>query len=178
MKSTAHAKFRLIFCEKKAGDQCNIFFEKMNSRQVSALLMRDVRARRVFRGVYAHDVLPRYVPGASAYIINTDDSRGRGLHWVAVYFDGRGNAEYFDSFGFPPLLQTVVGFLRRNTPGRLLYNDRHLQNFASSACGLYVVYYILRKSRGASLSSVQGAFPSNNNNSVNDRRVRALILSL
>ena len=153
----------------------------MNSRQVSALLMRDVRARRVFRGVYAHDVLPRYVPDASAYIINTDDSRGRGLHWVAVYFDGRGNAEYFDSFGFPPLLQTVVGFLRRNTPGRLLYNDRHLQNFASSACGLYVVYYILRKSRGASLSSVQGAFPSNNNNndnSVNDRRVRALILSL
>ena len=150
----------------------------MNSRQVSALLMRDVRARRVFRGVYAHDVLPRgYVPDASAYIINTDDSRGRGLHWVAVYFDGRGNAEYFDSFGFPPLLQTVLGFLSRNTPGRLLYNDRHLQNFASSACGLYVVYYILRKSRGASLSSVQGAFPSNNN-TVNDRRVRALILSL
>ena len=149
----------------------------MNNLEIGALLTRDLRARRVFRGVFPRDKLPQYVNGPSAYIINTDHSRGPGKHWVCVWFDGQGGAEYFDSFGFPPLLQTVLGFLSRNTPGRLLYNDRHLQNFASSACGLYVVYYILRKSRGASLSSVQGAFPSNNN-TVNDRRVRALIASL
>ena len=46
----------------------------------------------------------------SSFVINLDPSYRPGSHWVAVYFDKNGVAEYFDSLaGYPP--HEVVHFL-------------------------------------------------------------------
>ena len=149
----------------------------MNNREITALLTRDLRARRVFRGVFPRDKLPEYVNGASAYIINTDHSRGPGKHWVCVWFDGQGGGEYFDSFGVPPTLEPILRFIKRNLTGRFSYNTRLFQNLLSSACGLYVMYYVLMKSRGARLSRVQQVFHTHCLRT-NDIRVRSLVKNM
>ena len=111
------------------------------------------------------------------YLINTDHSAGPGEHWVCVWCDGRGHVEYFDSFGLPPVFASIQNFIDRNRSGRFKYNKRLLQSLTSSACGLYVLYYVLMKSRGATLSRVQQMFRRNNLWG-NDRRVRSLVFQL
>ena len=128
----------------------------------------------MFRGVFPRDKLPRVnIQRPTAYVINTDHSTGRGLHWVCVWFDGQGRAEYFDSFGLPPVHPSIKHFIVRNCI-YYRYNQRLLQSLTSSACGLYAVYYILMKSRGSSLARVQAVFFVNNLWG-NDRRVWSLV---
>lgn len=146
----------------------------MNAQQIYSVLMSDVCARRVFQGVYPRDRLPRVVRHPSIFIINTDASSGPGLHWVAVSFNHFGYCEYFDSFGVPPVHSDIVDFMHRNSYHPYTYNQRFLQDLTSSACGLYVIYYVLMKSRGQSLRHILWSF-SSRSQWMNDKKVRELI---
>ena len=149
----------------------------MNSGEIVERLMRDRRARRVFRGVYPRNRLPGNVTQyPSAYVINTDLASGPGEHWVAVWFDHRGVAEYFDSFGLPPHHADIRAFITRHS-GSYRYNHRLLQALTSACCGLYVVYYIAMKSRGASLPRLLSVFHPHKL-WANDRRVWTLVQQL
>lgn len=150
----------------------------MNSKEISRCLLADVHTRRVFRGIFPRDRLPQRINARcpSAYVINTDRSSGPGQHWVCVWFNGRGRAEYFDSFGLPPTHPSIENFILRHST-HYTYNQRLLQSLISSACGLYVLYYIMMKSRGARLVQVQRVFDINRLWS-NDRRVWSLMQQL
>ena len=146
----------------------------MNTQQIYSMLMSDPYARRVFRGVYPRNKLPAYVTYPSIFIINTDTSDKPGLHWVAVSFNSFGYGEYFDSFGIPPLHSEILNFVQRHSFHPYRYNSRFLQDMTSSTCGLYVIYYVLLKSRGCSLSRVVFPFSSRYQN-VNDKKVAHLV---
>ena len=150
----------------------------MNNREVAAVLMRDHRARRVFRGVYPRNKLPHFVDTRrpSAFVINTDQAPGPGEHWVAVWFDGRGKAEYFDSFGLPPLHPDIESFISRHSQS-YLYNPRLLQDLSSSMCGVYVLYYIFMKSRGSRMSRILSPFHPHKL-WTNDRKVWSMVQQL
>ena len=154
----------------------------MNNKEITSLLKSDPRARRVFKGVFPRDRLPdnnnNNNNDPAAYIINTDRSSGPGEHWVCVWFEG-GAAEYFDSFGLPPTSAAIQNFIDRHisSAGRLKYNQRLCQSLVSSACGLYVLYYVLMKSRGASLLRTQQPFHPYNLRA-NDNKVRTLVAHL
>ena len=47
-------------------------------------------------GVYSRNNLPKIKDGA--YIINLDEYKSIGTHWIALYVNGN-NIIYFDSFG-------------------------------------------------------------------------------
>lgn len=149
----------------------------MNNKEISRIVQSDPRARRIFRGVYPRDQLPPSTTPNSAYIINTDHSRGPGEHWVCVWFDSQGGAEYFDSFGLPPTLNAIQRFISDNSIKSLKYNQRLCQSLVSSACGLYIIYYVLMKSRGASLRRLQQPFQPYNLRG-NDNKVRTLVSNL
>lgn len=142
----------------------------MNARQINSVLMSDPCAHRVFRGVYPRDRLPVTVTKPSIFVINTDTSDRPGLHWVAVSFDSFGYGEYFDSFGLAPLHHDILAFIVRNSHYPYSYNSRFLQDLMSSACGLYVIYYVLMKSRGQSLHRILLPF-SSRYQWMNDRKV-------
>lgn len=147
----------------------------MNSRDLARVLVNDPYSRRTFRGVYARDTLP-YLTNTrrpSAYVINTDRALGPGEHWVVVWFDGRGNSEYFDSFGFLPFRREIESFILRHCH-TYRHNRRVLQNVLSSTCGLYALYYVLQKSRGASLQRVLSVF-NPLKPLANDRKVVSLL---
>mgnify|MGYP006375650193 FL=1 len=131
----------------------------MNSEQIALVLTSDVRTRRVFRGVFARDRLPLHVNTRqpNGFVINTDPSYRRGEHWVSVWFDGKGRAEYFDSFGLPPLHPDIEFFIKRHSRSYRV-NERSLQDLTSAACGLYVIYFIYMKSRGATLNRTLAPF--------------------
>jgi hypothetical protein len=41
-------------------------------------------------------------------IVNTDPHNKPGSHWVAIYGDGDGHTEFFDSYGKPPPENSTV----------------------------------------------------------------------
>ena len=146
----------------------------MNTRDIVQFLHHDIHTHRIFAGVYVRDELPaRNILGRSIYVINTDRQSGSGVHWVAVYFDGKRRAEYFDSYGRPPLNVEIEHFILRNSD-TYIYNTRLLQNFISAACGYYVIYFAQRKRRGIPLKSVLKPFHATNL-WFNDRKVWTLI---
>ena len=148
----------------------------MNNAQLTELLSRHPRTRRVFRGVFPRDLLPLRVPQATrcAYVINTDTSHGPGKHWVAVFFDGLGGADYFDSFGLPPRHVEVEKFIKRNSSSPLRYSSRLIQSVTSWFCGLYVVYFVAARCRGLSLRSLLVPFKPLRTR-LNDRLVLRLL---
>ena len=42
-----------------------------------------------------------------AYVINIDDKKSKGTHWVSLFFD-RNTVVYFDSFGIEYIPQKVL----------------------------------------------------------------------
>jgi len=92
-----------------------------------------------FRGVYTRDRLPRAPQRNETGVINLDDSRGDGTHFVA--YVKRGNrVRYFDSFGLPPPSE-----FRNYVRGcRVDYNMSQVQDFNTENCGrlcLQFIYY-------------------------------------
>ena len=92
-----------------------------------------------FRGVFMRDALP--VDGTyhnESGIINLDNAKGPGTHWVA--YAKRGNrAMYFDSFGNLRPPKEVVRLL--NVP-KIQYNRTPLQTFNQNICGQLCLQFL------------------------------------
>ncbi len=97
--------------------------------------------RRYFGGVKASDQLPVKAQHR-CYIVNLDKSTSSGSHWVALYFSSDGKGEYFDSFGLPPMLPSIISFLNANSLS-YSFNTKRLQHLRTAVCGQYCVYYLI-----------------------------------
>jgi hypothetical protein len=105
-----------------------------------------------FLGVFASDELPDRVPPGSSLIVNYGASNTGGSHWVAMRnLNGRGDAEYFDSYGFPADAEDILlkskthfeAYLKSySATGRYVYNKLNLQCVDSDVRGQYCVYFI------------------------------------
>ena len=51
-----------------------------------------------FNGVYSRDNLPKTIKNETACIVNLDNYRNTGTHWIALYVKDS-EITYFDSFG-------------------------------------------------------------------------------
>lgn len=84
-----------------------------------------------FRGVYMRDKLPLKSKPIECGIVNLDDYKGAGTHWVA-YVINNNNCEYFDSYGdLKPPKELVKYFGKRN----IYYNYNKYQSYGSVNCG-------------------------------------------
>ena len=55
-----------------------------------------------YLGTWSHDKIPKLPNKTFSGIVNLDNSRGAGTHWVCVYHDkNKPFTEYIDSFGLP-----------------------------------------------------------------------------
>ena len=101
-------------------------------------------------------------------ISNTDTSRGPGKHWVVFYFPKRGPYEFFDSLGNSPSYYDA-GFERLLDKKYLMCNTQ-LQQSKSNICGLYCVYYVLKRCQGKTMRNIVKEFTGCNKKQ-NDRHV-------
>ena len=65
--------------------------------------------------VFMRDQLPKIPNDVETGIINLDNSRGSGTHWVAYAIDPRGIV-YFDSYGLAPPKEFMKYIKRFSTP--------------------------------------------------------------
>ena len=49
----------------------------------------------------------------SAYVINLDEYRDIGTHWVALYVNNK-TVTYFDSFGVEHILKKIIKFIGKS----------------------------------------------------------------
>lgn len=113
---------------------------------VELILEKDKFTRPIFLGAFAKDELPRPPPLPSCFIINTDPRSKPGEHWLAVYFNKRGYADFFDSYGNPPHYFGLDKYLFNNSSG-FDYNKKRIQG-DSSYCGFYCILFLFYKARG------------------------------
>ena len=68
-----------------------------------------------FNGVFSRDNLPNTIKngvkrGEQAYVINLDEYRDIGTHWVALYINNN-TVTYFDSFGVEYIPKEIMKFI-------------------------------------------------------------------
>ena len=90
----------------------------------------------------------------SVCIVNTDISSLPGQHWIAVYFSGKGQCEYFDSYGLPPIHTDIRNALRQCNL-KLFYNPCTFQGVTTNVCGEYCLLFLFLRCRGFSMKTIQ-----------------------
>lgn len=99
---------------------------------------------QAFHGVFSIDQLPFAVPHYPFFmVVNTQSHNLPGEHWIAIFIDKYKHGEVFDSFALPlaqPLIRWMNRFTRSFTKSHLTY-----QHPLSSACGAFVLFYILHR---------------------------------
>jgi hypothetical protein len=111
-----------------------------------------------FLGVYPSDILPPSITRPTTLIVNTDPHTASGTHWLAIHLQPRSYSGYFfDSYGLPPLIPSILTFLRR-TCSVWEYNTTQLQGWTSTVCGEYCCLFALFIHRGYSPLQFVGLF--------------------
>lgn len=84
-----------------------------------------------FRGVFMRDELPKYSHRKECGVINLDDSKNSGSHWVA-YAKCNHYVEYFDSYGDLKPPKEFIQYMRSNM---IHYNHENIQRDHPYNCG-------------------------------------------
>ena len=140
----------------------------MNTRDINKYLNKYIE----FFGTYPKDILPKALARSGGVVINTDTSKGPGEHWVAVYLSSSGIAEYFDSFGQPPMHKEIIEFLDNISPKGWYYNPVTFQSLYTNTCGMYCVYYLANRFNGGDYDVFRAIF--NHSEELNDRLTKIL----
>ena len=101
----------------------------------------------IFYGVFSSDniELPKTFP--SACIVNTDDSKSIGQHWICLVFPTRNSVEYFDSYGLSyfcfPHFYTLIR--NRFDAENIKFSEHSLQSRNSSSCGCHCIFFLNKR---------------------------------
>ena len=126
----------------------------MNGYELETLLLSNVKVKRMFGGIFPRDKLPITIAKKPViYIVNTDHSRGHGIHWVCIFIGVNNVIEYWDSFGFDIRHKEIHDFVVLNST-RYVFNNLVLQPLFSDTCGYYCLFFAKYKSRGVSMRGI------------------------
>ena len=128
-----------------------------------------------FIDVFALNTLPISIPIESGLICNTDPNWKPGTHWIAIYRDKDGYAEFFDPYGIPPLHNEFIDFMNNNSTLGIRWSDRQLQCVDCVTCGYYCIEYIKFRCKNLSLNDLISSFSTDTY--LNDIFVRNRIIN-
>lgn len=121
-----------------------------DTHTLRTICQRDEVIRRYFLDVYAADQAPCQAPYPRCAIVNTDPIELPGQHWVAVFWTGPDQGEFFDSYAMPPSRYDP----RWRCWSHFEQNPRVLQQWTTDVCGDYVLYYLYHRCRGTPLQRI------------------------
>ena len=125
----------------------------MNTKEIDHILKRHTCTRKVFKGVYARNRLPRRLNVPSALVGNTDPDHRPGTHWIAIYIDANSRGEYYDPTGRPPFQEAYVNFLEKHCRS-WTYNTIRVQEEGSIVCGHHCLFYLIYRCAGHSMGDI------------------------
>ena len=109
-----------------------------------------------FNGVFSSDNLPNSIKNG-AYVINIDEYRDIGTHWVALYVNNK-TIIYFDSFGVEHIPKETMKFINRKN---VITNIYGIQAYDSIMCGYFCIGFINFMFNGNSLTDYTSLFSPN-----------------
>ena len=120
-----------------------------------------------FNGVFSRDNLPNSIKNG-AYVINLDEYRDIGTHWVALYVNNK-TIIYFDSFGVEHIPKEIIKFIGSNEQGssakarnkKIITNIYRIQAYDSIMCGYFCTGFINFMFDGNSLTDYTNLFSPN-----------------
>ena len=144
---------------------------QLNTLELQLILKRLPELRhivcKIYGGIHAADQLHDIETYPKALIVNTDPIEKPGQHWVAIFFEDKNRACYFDSFGERPN-KTISNYLKNIKT--IYYNTEQVQPDNSYLCGLYCVFFLRLMAKRVPYSSILSRF-SRENLKRNDRLV-------
>jgi hypothetical protein len=125
-----------------------------------------------FRGTFPRDLLPQSEGSyPHSIVMNYDEHARPGSHWVCIYVDEHAIAQYFDSYGLPPLTREFVEYLTRNS-NIWYWNKTALQCTDCVTCGEYCCAYLILRNSGYSHQEFINLFT--NNPETNDQIIKRI----
>ena len=109
-----------------------------------------------FNGVYSRNNLPKIKDGT--YLINLDESKSIGTHWIVLYVNGNNNVIYFDSFGVEYIPKGVERFIGSKDMTTNIY---WRQAYNLILCRYFCIGYIGFMLKGKSLQDYANLFSHN-----------------
>ena len=110
-----------------------------------------------FNTVFSRDNLPNSIKNG-AYVINLDEYRDIGTHWVALYVNNK-TIMYFDSFGVEHIPKEIIKFIGNNK--KITTNIYRIQACDSIMCGYFCIGFINFMFDGNSLTDYTDFFSPN-----------------
>ena len=89
-----------------------------------------------------------------AYVINLDEYRDIGTHWVALYVNNK-TIIYFDSFGVEHIPKEIMKFIGNKN---IITNIFRIQAYDSIMCGYFCIGFINFMFNGNSLTDYTSLF--------------------
>lgn len=107
---------------------------------------------RQYVGTFPSNRLPAVNKRPYCLIVNTDPEHKSGEHWNAIYINEQNHGEFFDPYGFKPLVPEIYKYLH-STCSSWTYNNIQFQSLkpTSVSCGHICVLYLLIKIQNGSL---------------------------
>lgn len=135
------------------------FKQGLSGREIMWLARHKMNIRGYLKN-FSHDAIDMtwlkkvFSQGGSSVglVINTGNRNEEGEHWQALWFGREGQAEFFDSYGLPPIQEGVLQALGPETGriggGYFDWNDEPVQDVLdkdSVACGYHCLLYLKYK---------------------------------
>ena len=120
-----------------------------------------------FNGVFSRDNLPNSIKNG-AYVINLEEYRDIGTHWVALYVINK-TIIYFDFFGVEHIPKEIIKCIGNNEQGpsakarnkKIITNIYRIQAYDSIMCGYFCIGFINFMFDGNSLTDYTNLFSPN-----------------
>ena len=109
-----------------------------------------------FNGAFSRDNLPNTIK-LDAYVINPDEYRDIGTHWVALYINNK-SVTYFESFGVEHIPKEIIKFIGNKN---IITNIYGIQAHDLVMCGYFCSGFINFMFNGNSLTDYSNLFSPN-----------------
>ena len=110
-----------------------------------------------FNGVFSRDNIPNNNIKNGAYVINLDEYRDIGTHWIALYVNNKA-ATCFGSFGVEHIPIEIMKFITRK---KIITNIYRIQAYDSIMCSYFCIGFINFMFNGKSLTDYTNLFSPN-----------------
>ena len=119
-----------------------------------------------FNGVFSRDNSLNSIKNGT-YVINFDEYRDIGTHWVALYVNNK-TVTYFDSFGVEHIPKEIMKFIGNEQSAsakarnkKIITNIYRIQAYDSIMCGYFCIGFINFMFYGNSLTDYTSLFSPN-----------------
>ena len=129
----------------------------MDTKTINKICKQDIFISKCFIGFFACDQTPKKFPEKSLAIVNLDEIKFAGSHWVILSSIDDNRSIYFHSFGRPIKNSYILSSLKKRKKP-IFYNKIVLQHPLSQFCAFFCLFFCYFLARNFSIEDIMKAY--------------------